>query len=126
MHWEEGGAELVGTAILMTVGLSAVCLDFGPRSPVAGALPGSSWRLLLNGLALEEARNHRAGTVAFPSISTGAYGFPIERAARVASGAVLAALRGLPPGERPEVVICAFSDRDARVYTSAFAWAVPG
>jgi O-acetyl-ADP-ribose deacetylase (regulator of RNase III) len=29
---------------------------------------------------------HKIGTVAFPSISTGAYGFPMERAARIALG----------------------------------------
>ena len=35
-----------------------------------------------NSLAL--AKNHRLHSIAFPSISTGAYGFPMERAARIA------------------------------------------
>ena len=35
-----------------------------------------------NSLALAEEK--RARTIAFPSISTGAYGFPMERAARIA------------------------------------------
>jgi O-acetyl-ADP-ribose deacetylase len=33
---------------------------------------------------LELAAAHRLRTIAFPSISTGAYGFPVDRAARVA------------------------------------------
>lgn len=38
--------------------------------------------------SLELAEAHGARTIAFPSISTGAYGFPLERAARVAVGAI--------------------------------------
>jgi O-acetyl-ADP-ribose deacetylase (regulator of RNase III) len=34
--------------------------------------------------SLELAARHRIRTIAFPSISTGAYGFPMERAARIA------------------------------------------
>ena len=38
--------------------------------------------------ALELARAHELKSIAFPAISTGAYGFPIERAARIAIGTV--------------------------------------
>lgn len=48
-HLAEWGCELVGTAILMLGGLSAICLDFGQGSPIARALPSSSLRLLLTG-----------------------------------------------------------------------------
>jgi aquaporin Z len=48
-HPVEWGCELVGTALLILGGLSAVCLDFAPGSPVAGVLPGHSARLLLTG-----------------------------------------------------------------------------
>jgi O-acetyl-ADP-ribose deacetylase (regulator of RNase III) len=57
------------------------------------ALLASCYR---SGLALAESRQLRS--VAFPSISTGSYGYPIERAAPVAVGAVregLAAARTL-------------------------------
>jgi aquaporin Z len=49
-HWAEWGCELVGTAFLLLGGLSAICLDFGPGSPVASAVPGRSARLLITGL----------------------------------------------------------------------------
>lgn len=49
-HWTEWGAELVGTAVLVLGGLSAVTLDFMPGSPVAAAIPSSSWRLLITGI----------------------------------------------------------------------------
>jgi len=48
LHLVEWSCELLGTALLLLGGLSAVCLDFGPRSPLRGL--GSSVRLLLTGL----------------------------------------------------------------------------
>ena len=50
LHWLEWGAELAGTALLLAVGLSAVCLDFGPGSPVRQFIPSASMRLLVTGL----------------------------------------------------------------------------
>ena len=41
---------MAGTAVLLVVGLSAICLDFSPHSPVASLVPGHSVRLLLTGL----------------------------------------------------------------------------
>lgn len=49
-HWEEWWCEFAGTALLLLGGLSAVCLDFGPNSPVARVVPGHSARLLITGL----------------------------------------------------------------------------
>jgi O-acetyl-ADP-ribose deacetylase (regulator of RNase III) len=54
------------------------------------------------------ARKHRLRTIAFPGISTGVYGYPVEAAARVAVRAVASAL---DQGELPErVVLCAYND----------------
>jgi aquaporin Z len=50
LHPVEWSCELVGTALLLIGGLSAICLDFGPHSPIAPHLPSHSWRLLLTGL----------------------------------------------------------------------------
>jgi len=53
-------------------------------------------------------------TIAFPSISTGIYGYPLERAARVAVQAVRSALAGAAILE--EVIFCCFSAGDLAVY----------
>ena len=74
-------------------------------------LMASAWRA-----ALSEAVGHDCTSVAFPSISTGIYGFPIDRAARLAVAEVASALAALPEGRRLEVTICAFSPADAAVY----------
>ena len=63
-------------------------------------------------LALAEENDCR--TIAFPSISTGAYRFPIEEAASIAQRTVLDWLREHP---RPEkVVFVLFSESDLRTY----------
>jgi aquaporin Z len=49
-HWAEWLCELVGTALLLVGGLSAICLDFAPGSPVASVVPDHSTRLLITGL----------------------------------------------------------------------------
>ena len=46
--------------------------------------------------AIEEAARHRCARVAFPAISTGVYGYPVEEAARVAVTATRAALEAHP------------------------------
>ena len=66
-------------------------------------------------LALAEARGLRS--VAFPAISTGAYGFPLERATRIAVGEALAAVARRSPVEA--IVFCCFSAGDAEVYARA-------
>jgi O-acetyl-ADP-ribose deacetylase (regulator of RNase III) len=57
-------------------------------------------RCYRNALALAEA--HGLRTVAFPAISTGAYGFPLERATRIA---ILETVRFLEAHALPEKVI---------------------
>jgi O-acetyl-ADP-ribose deacetylase (regulator of RNase III) len=61
--------------------------------------------------ALRLAQAHAARSVAFPCISTGAYGFPKEPAARIA----LAALRSCEDAF-DRIVVCCFSADDAELY----------
>jgi O-acetyl-ADP-ribose deacetylase len=69
-------------------------------------------------LALAEANG--IASIAFPSISTGVYGFPIERAAPLAVQAVQrAAQQSLCV---KEVIFCCFSDADLAVYRQALAY----
>lgn len=64
--------------------------------------------------SLEVAAEHDVASIAFPSISTGVYGYPADQAAEVALAAVEAALPDLPSIQR--VVFCCFSERDLTRY----------
>jgi O-acetyl-ADP-ribose deacetylase (regulator of RNase III) len=55
-------------------------------------------------------------TIAFPSISTGAYGYPIEAAAKIAVETVREVLSN--SGASMEVTFCCFSKDDLEVYLS--------
>ena len=63
-------------------------------------------------LALAEGRGLRS--IAFPAISTGAYGFPLERATAIAAREIAAALARGTTLER--IVFCCFAARDREVY----------
>src|SRR5437868_2217956 len=49
-------------------------------------------------IALALAADHRLVSIAFPAISTGVYGFPPDRAARIAVGTVAAEISADPHG----------------------------
>ena len=70
-----------------------------------------------NSMALAAERGIR--TIAFPAISTGVYGFPKERATRIAVREVVAALERHEGIER--VTFVAFSERDYGVYEGMMA-----
>jgi O-acetyl-ADP-ribose deacetylase (regulator of RNase III) len=63
--------------------------------------------------SLELAVQHRVRTIAFPSISTGVYGYPIELAAPVAVQTVRSS-ELLPDFE--QIVFCCHSSHDLAVY----------
>jgi O-acetyl-ADP-ribose deacetylase len=70
-----------------------------------------------NSLAL--AVEYDIRTLAFPAISAGVYGFPLERATRIAIATVKAALAHSPVVE--QVRFICFSDKAYRVYQSVLA-----
>jgi O-acetyl-ADP-ribose deacetylase (regulator of RNase III) len=70
-------------------------------------------------VSLALARAHKLNSIAFPAISTGVYGFPGDRAARIAVGTVVgeaAARRAVG-----HVVFCCFSEQSAAFHADAFA-----
>lgn len=69
--------------------------------------------------SLEVAAEHGVTSIAFPSISTGAYGFPIAAAARIATDTVVQFLRASADIALVRFVL--FSDADLAAYEKALA-----
>jgi O-acetyl-ADP-ribose deacetylase (regulator of RNase III) len=67
--------------------------------------------------SLDLAAGNGVRSIAFPSISTGAYGYPVDDAAAVATGAVRAVLERGSPLVLVKWVL--FSDRDLEAYRAA-------
>jgi O-acetyl-ADP-ribose deacetylase (regulator of RNase III) len=64
--------------------------------------------------AIDVAVEAGARSIAFPAISTGIYGFPLERATRIAVAEARDGLARHPGLAR--LVLCCFSERDLAVY----------
>jgi O-acetyl-ADP-ribose deacetylase (regulator of RNase III) len=67
-----------------------------------------------NSLAIADKQGFK--TIAFPSISTGVYGYPIELAARVAVDTAAEVIQ--KSSKLEEVIFCCFSPSDLAVYES--------
>jgi O-acetyl-ADP-ribose deacetylase (regulator of RNase III) len=67
--------------------------------------------------SLEIADQHGLKSIAFPAISTGIYGYPIEAATRIAVETTRACVADKPGIE--EVIFCCFSEGDLAVYQQA-------
>ncbi|HQS81883.1 MAG TPA: O-acetyl-ADP-ribose deacetylase [Thiobacillus sp.] len=68
---------------------------------------------------IEVAAQNGIHSLAFPGISTGVYGYPVERAARVAVATVRAAIPAFPAIR--EVIFCCHSAADLAVYQALLA-----
>ena len=67
--------------------------------------------------SLEVAVENELGTIAFPAISTGVYGFPVERAAQIALRTVFSFLR--TSSNIDQVTFCCFSEESAKAHRVA-------
>jgi O-acetyl-ADP-ribose deacetylase (regulator of RNase III) len=66
--------------------------------------------------SFELARQHKLSSIAFPSISTGVYGFPVERASRIALREIASELNTNPS---LNVLVVCFDDRTFQTYLEA-------
>jgi O-acetyl-ADP-ribose deacetylase (regulator of RNase III) len=72
--------------------------------------------------SLALATEHGLATIAFPAISTGIYGYPVEPACRIAAREVAA---WLDAHERPvRAIFCMFGDASARAMGEALAGSI--
>lgn len=71
------------------------------------------------GSCLDLASQYGCKTVDFPSISTGVYGYPVDKAAAVALRAILESLETHPDIERVRMVC--FDSRTKAAYEAALA-----
>ncbi len=58
-------------------------------------------------------------SIAFPAISTGVYGYPIEAATQAAVR--IAREYAAQPSSVAEIIFCCFSSRDFKIYEAALA-----
>lgn len=69
--------------------------------------------------AIDLCRSQNLASIAFPAISTGVYGFPADRAARIAVATTVAALPAAPAVTR--IVFCCFSAEGAALHAQEMA-----
>ena len=103
-----GGYGLLADHVIHTVGP----VWHGGGSGEAGLLEGC----YRNSLAL--AREAGVGTIAFPAISTGAYRFPLDRAAGIALGTVADELAD-NRGAIEKIIFCTFGAAATGAYRAA-------
>ncbi|HEX8187022.1 MAG TPA: O-acetyl-ADP-ribose deacetylase [Pyrinomonadaceae bacterium] len=110
------GGLPTGEAVITTAGLLPARHVIHTVGPIYGREGGREAELLASayGNSLALAASHGLGSVAFPSISTGAYGYPREEAAAVASRSIAEFLRG--DETVGEVRLVFFSQRDMEVF----------
>jgi len=122
---EEHGPLPAGEAVITTAGrlpCRQVIHTVGPRW--RGGTRGEAETLAsCYRSSLRLAREHGLRSLAFPSIATGAYGFPVAQAARVALAAARAELETAPGLELVRWVL--FSDADLAAYQAALAESAP-
>jgi len=98
------GGKLPAKWIIHTVGPK-----YGQHNGKEAELLASCYRT-----ALRLAESHKLESIAFPAISTGVYGYPLEEAAKVSSQAVLSSLQSL--NSIQEIRFVFFSERELKIF----------
>lgn len=115
----EIGSCATGSAVITTAGNLKARYVIHAVGPVYRGGGRGEDALLAGAYAasLRLATDHELESVSFPSISTGAYGYPIEEASRIALKTVIDYLRSVKGIELVRFVL--FSDDDLEAYQAA-------
>jgi O-acetyl-ADP-ribose deacetylase (regulator of RNase III) len=112
-----------GEAVITTGGSLPARHVIHTVGPIYGRHGGQEAELLArcyrNSLAL--AARHALSSISFPAISTGAYGYPSNEAAQVASQAIERFLE-MDAGSIREVRLIFFSERDMKVFLNTHSF----
>ena len=114
------GRLLTGKAVMTTAGNLKASYVIHTVGPIWQGGNKGEPELLASAYqeSLKLAAENRLASISFPSISTGAYGYPLDKASRVASRTVNAFLRQSVTPLR-EVVFVLFDSQTFRAYSSA-------
>ena len=99
-----GAGDLIASHVIHAVGPVWRGGSGGEEAELASAV----------GAALERAEEVGARSVAMPAISTGVFGFPVERAAEISVAAARSFAEAAKVVER--IVFCVFDDRTAAAF----------
>jgi O-acetyl-ADP-ribose deacetylase (regulator of RNase III) len=99
---KESGTCATGGAVVTTAGALPAQYVFHTVGPIYQDGKHNEPELLANCYrkCLELAEEHGVRSISFPAISTGAYGYPADEAARIAIGAIVEHLRRSDAGVR--------------------------
>ena len=119
IHARQGGCP-TGEAVITTGGRLRAKHVIHTVGPIWHGGREGEERLLASAYrnSLQLAVTHGLRSIAFPSISTGVYGFPIEHASRIAFETIVSFLRDHPALEDVRLVV--FSQHDFDVYALLF------
>jgi O-acetyl-ADP-ribose deacetylase (regulator of RNase III) len=120
-----GAAVITGAHGLARNGVRHIVHAVGPRWSDADAERCEIQLGSAYAAALRLAAEGDCGTVGLPSLATGIYGFPVERAAPIAVGACATALTAAGTPLR-ELSFALFSEADLAAFRRALARVTPG
>ena len=111
----QGGCD-VGEAVITTAGNLPARFVIHTVGPVWHGGQNDEDRLLANAYrnSLQLAIAHHVETISFPNISTGVYGFPKERAAKIAISAAIDFIK--QPHPFKEIIFVCFDNENFNIY----------
>lgn len=104
-----------GEAVITAAGELPARFVIHTVGPIYGRADGRDAELLSNRYrnSIDLAVEHDLATIAFPSISTGAFGYPKHEAAKIVSATIE---QSLSKHDKLQIILVFFSDADAQLF----------